>query len=175
MSDSTVSASPAMSYDPDHKFLPLLKKAPWSHVDHQLPEGSWGLMLDHMGMAPPGDVVINVEFDPSWEDGLTYCHAEVPEDEVFYARRNGRKGPSRMCRREPLPCRRMTIIASDIDGSGTRTLITAYVGQEVAPPEPWNAAEQPRFTDEEVRKAVLFWSTHALGIENEETTLRYKG
>mgnify|MGYP006288147595 CR=1 FL=1 len=156
------------------EFKPILKKAPWSHTDHSLPPQAWAYMLDIVGQAPTGDVVTNVEFPAEWPDSVSYCIPGVPEDEVFYARRNGRSGPSRMCDRAPVPCRRMTVIAADVDGSGTRTLITAYVGQEVAPPEPWNAAEQPRFTDKEVRESVLFWRSHALAVDPATETRYYK-
>lgn len=81
----------------------------------------------------------------------------VPEDEVHYAVRGTRKGASRLCTREPVLVRTMTVIGGVHEGACI--LFTAY-GGPAAPREPWD--ETLNDAGREASKA--FWAEHALGV-----------
>jgi hypothetical protein len=82
-------------------------------------------------------------------------HDWVNEDEVFYAKREGRKGLSRLCARPPRMTRELTVIAGDHNGDFT--LYTAFGGPS-APREPWD----PSLDEAGALASRQFWGTHAL-------------
>jgi len=89
-------------------------------------------------------------------------HLNVPEDEVYYAKRGDREYESRMCKRPPRMVREVTIIAGPHpdDPDAGMILYTMYGGL-AAPKEP----NDPRLTDEEREESIAFWSKAALGSE----------
>ncbi len=91
--------------------------------------------------------------------GETICVATGPGDEIVYAKRPKRFGPTRFVKnRRPEPTTKMVVILKKGD-DGLYILITAFFGGK-AEPEPWDrhataASEQ-------------FWSSHALVWGSEE-------
>lgn len=85
----------------------------------------------------------------------------VPESECHRAVRGERKGPSRLCKREPKPTRVVTVIAGP-DGDEPCVLYTAYGGPQ-APREPWDES----LDDAGRAESEAFWAEHALSAEGE--------
>jgi hypothetical protein len=81
----------------------------------------------------------------------------IREDEVFYARRNGRSNISRLVKRAPKKSREITVIGGPHNGHVI--LYTAY-GGPLAPREPTD----PTLPASERRVSEDFWSEHALGV-----------
>lgn len=85
--------------------------------------------------------------------GNSTCVSTRDEDEIVYARREGREGLTRFVKnRQPMPCRCVTVILRRRCDSGAYEVMTAYIGQR-APREPCPKAGSEAFE---------FWSTHAL-------------
>lgn len=82
----------------------------------------------------------------------------VPEAEVHYERRGGRAGASRLCRRQPLQTRLVTVVAGP-DGGEPCVFYTAYGGPS-APREPWDET----LDDAGRAESEAFWALHALGV-----------
>ena len=87
--------------------------------------------------------------------GETICVTTGPGDEIVYANRPKRRGPSRFVKnRAPEPCSSVVIILKTADDEPEAfVLVTAFIGHKPEP-EPWdrNATPQSR----------AFWATHAL-------------
>lgn len=81
----------------------------------------------------------------------------VPENEVTYEVRKGRKCATRVVERELVPTRLVTIVAGPHDGKPC-VLYTSYGGPE-APREPGDPSLS---TWEDVQKSRAFWAEHAL-------------
>jgi len=95
------------------------------------------------------------------ETGLqSRCVTTSESDEIFYAHRRGREGPTRfVVNRQPDPTNHITVVLGrDRLKPGVMGLITAICGRR-AQPEPWDR----RLTDSsEIAASKVFWSTHAL-------------
>lgn len=101
--------------------------------------------------------------------GKTICIATRPGDDIVYAKRPGRWGPSRFARnREPEECSSVVVILKKVEENGNYVLITAFVGH-LAEPEPWDTRAFSYKADpaEAERKSREFWNSHALawGVE----------
>lgn len=132
-----------------------------SHVDHNLTEAQLAFIADKY--ADRATFFIDT-FELPEELGTVPCGIHgpsvgdepVPEDEVHYAVRSGRKCASRLCRRPQRPSRTVTVVAGPHEGKCI--LYTAY-GGPCAPREPGDFSLQ---TMEEVVEAREFWAKHAL-------------
>lgn len=88
--------------------------------------------------------------------GFTICidTSQIPDSEIIYRVRRGRKFPSRIIMgRDPLPCSTMAIVLKWDYQKNAYILITAFVGHITGPEE-----LDPNATEESKR----FWQTHAL-------------
>ncbi len=88
----------------------------------------------------------------------------ITEDQVTYAKRNNRPGPSRLIAAPQRPARNMVVVGKRID-DGTLMLFTAY-GTRATSPSPrewWDSSMKPT----EAIEAAQFWSTHALATGGE--------
>jgi hypothetical protein len=83
----------------------------------------------------------------------------VPEDEVFYEKRGDRPGESRLCRRDLIETRKVTVVAGPHDGKPC-VLFTAY-GGPCAPREPWDDS----LTADQKAESEKFWHEHALSAD----------
>jgi hypothetical protein len=81
----------------------------------------------------------------------------VPESEVVYKIREGRRYPSRMVDRPTRPMRTVTVIGGKYKGK--HILFTAY-GGPYAPREPHDAS----LPKEQRAESEAFWSQHALSL-----------
>lgn len=93
------------------------------------------------------------EIDFGREIGKTVCVLTNENDQIVFARRPNRFGPTRfVIGREPEPCSSVVIILKRTEEQGY-ILLTAFIGRK-AEPEPWdrNATE----------KSLAFWSNRAL-------------
>jgi hypothetical protein len=134
-----------------------------SHLDHNLSPAHVALIRERFGdrtaffletiTLPPElpDLLCNLHGPATGEDS-------VLEAEVSYEIRGNRKGPSRLCKRQPVSVRVMTVIGGPHEGECI--LYTAY-GGPVAPREPWDETLDVQGREE----ATAFWTRHALGSE----------
>lgn len=95
--------------------------------------------------------------------GNSVCVATQPGDEIVFAKRPKRFGPTRFVKnRQPEPCSSIVVILKKIN-SNTYELVTAFIGKRPEP-EPWDT----RFFSQQVnpfeteRNSREFWSSHAL-------------
>lgn len=85
--------------------------------------------------------------------GETICVETNLEDEILFAMRVGRKGPTRFVKnRAPEPTNKVTICLHKSDGG--YMLGTAFIGSRT-PAEPWDEV----YRDEH---SIPFWDSHAL-------------
>jgi hypothetical protein len=135
---------------------------PESHLDHGLSEVHLSYILKQF--KGRNDFFIETiempEELPGLECGLygpLLGDDPIPESEVHYAPRNGRKGPSRLVPRPKRETRLLTVIAGpheDLDC----ILYTAYGGPHGAAREPWDTEEGTK----ERQQSEQFWAQHAL-------------
>jgi hypothetical protein len=92
--------------------------------------------------------------------GPTCGDPPVPETEVFYARRQGREGDSRLVNRPTRMTRTVTVIGGPHEGECI--LYTAF-GGPLAEREPWD----PSLDDAARERAKAFWAEHALAAQLE--------
>jgi hypothetical protein len=84
--------------------------------------------------------------------GRTTCVETGASDNVVFAWRHGKKGPSRfVIGRKPEPCRSLVVVLKKAEDG--YDLLSAFIGSK-AEPEPWNRNAQGW--------ALLFWASHAL-------------
>ncbi len=140
---------------------------PASHLDHNLTSDHLAFIREKFGdrsafFLETIELPDNLSSLPCNLHGPATGGAAVPEDEVHYAVRGDRKGPSRLCRREPVTVRTMTVIGGVHEGACI--LFTAY-GGPCAPREPWDETLSPEGRAE----AQSFWAEHALGFISEQS------
>lgn len=99
-----------------------------------------------------GQDLNEVELDFGHTIGKSIRVETGPDDEIVFARRPGRDGPTRfVLNREPEPTSKMVVILKRArDGF---VVITAWIGSK-AEPEPWDRFATPR--------SKVFWSRNAL-------------
>jgi len=87
--------------------------------------------------------------------GYSECVETADGDEIVYAYRAGRYGPTRFVKnRQPEPTETVSVILLRDDNDDKKmVLITSWAG-EMAEPEPWDRNATPESTN--------FWSNHAL-------------
>ncbi len=91
--------------------------------------------------------------------GMTSCVRTRPRDTIVFARRQGRRGPSRFVKnRRPEPTAHLTVILRQT-ARGDYEIATAYFG-ESAPQEPW---ANPRAS----HSSREFWKNHAFAWGSE--------
>jgi hypothetical protein len=101
-----------------------------------------------------GRQFIHEEVDFGRIVGLSTCVVTGPGDEIVYAQRPGRRGPTRFVKnRQPEPSSAVTVILKKDDFEDYYVLITAFIGNKPEP-EPWD-----RHATEKSRG---FWASHAL-------------
>lgn len=103
---------------------------------------------------------IKVAVDFNKNIGFTTCVKVHKNDEFRYAKRLGRKYPTRfVLNREPVPCSTVTVIMKRTPYSENYgySLLTAYVGGLAT-----KEVHDPKLEYEEAHEANEFWSTHAL-------------
>lgn len=104
------------------------------------------------------------EVDFGCQIGETICVATGLDDEIVFAKRPKRFGYTRFVKnRRPEPCSSIVVILKTADGQPGYVLVTAFIGKKPEP-EPWdlrNFAQQKNPAEAE-RKAIEFWSSHAL-------------
>ena len=93
--------------------------------------------------------------------GTNACvRVEGHDSRVYYARRGGRAGASRMVRGiSPTPCTTLVLCLGWDPDAGHHVAYTAYVG-EVAPREPWDPSLQEDPAG--LAESRKFWAAHAL-------------
>ena len=97
---------------------------------------------------------IQDEIDFSRVIGVTTCVETSEDDEIYFAQRPHRNGPTRFVRnRAPEPCSHLTVVLKRTERSGVYVSNTAYIGR-FAGPEPWDPFATP--------KSREFSRTHAL-------------
>lgn len=90
--------------------------------------------------------------------GLNHCVETGAVDEIIFALRSGRRGPTRFVKkRKPEPTNKAVVILKQVEDG--YILITAFVGPR-AEREPWEA--------DATEKERTFWRTHALIYGSEE-------
>lgn len=135
-----------------------------SHLDHDLTPAHIEFIRSKFGDRTEFFLeTIELSADlPSLPCGLhgpaTGCDP-VPEEEVFYAVRGDRQGPSRLCARPPLQVRTMTVIGGLHQGKCI--LFTAYGGPS-APWEIWDEKLDAAGMEEIRKTSRAFWKEHAL-------------
>ena len=124
-----------------------------SGVSALLPEA-----VSHIDMAGQQFAVKVVDFGQII--GNTICVQTSEYDQIVFAQRPGRQGPSRFVKnRAPEPCSSLVVILKKAFEDNTYVLITAFIGHRPHP-EPWDRAATP--------ESVIFWQTHALVWGNDE-------
>lgn len=131
-----------------------------SHVDHGLSEQVIALILERFG-AHEGFGIHTLEIPE--ELGEVKCaligpltgHPPVTADQVYFKRRDGRAGESRMVDRPLVSTRLVTVIHGYHNGE--TILFTAY-GGPCAPRERYDHTLSP----EERQESIAFWEQHAL-------------
>ena len=138
---------------------------PIFHADHGIQEAHMRL-IDTLMQGKEGFFIEALplgDLDGTLNSAL-YCPSAgddpVREDEVEYAKRGDRPGPSRLIDRPCRPADHMVVIG--IAGSDAK-VFTAYgnIGPDIAPREWWDSSMRP----EEAEASARFWKTHALSKE----------
>lgn len=134
-----------------------------SHLDHGLSQKMVEELVrrfaDRNGFfietitVPPGEKLECGLYGPVMGD------PPVPESEVEYVVRGGRKGPSRLVPWVKRPTNKLTVIAGP-DGDDACVLYTAFGGPS-APREPWD----PGLDEAGREESKKFWAEHALTRE----------
>lgn len=105
-----------------------------------------------------GKGFVKVSIDMGRFVGSTICVPTKADDDIVFARRIGRPTMTRFVKnREPVPCRFVTLIVSQVDKLNYR-LVTGYVGQEAER----EIGDRSIESASEFTRALKFWSTHAL-------------
>lgn len=104
--------------------------------------------------------------------GETTCVLTGPLDEIVFAKRPKRFGPTRFVKnRTPESCSSIVVILKTADEQpGTYVLISAFIGRKPEP-EPWdqrNFAQKSNPAEAE-RLSREFWASHALLWASEQT------
>lgn len=102
--------------------------------------------------------------------GLSRCVETGPEDQIIYAKREGRERYDRFVKgREPVESAKLSLIVL-VQNNGICRLISAHAGGEVPPnPQDYKALQgKPRL----LQKSLKFWSNHALVYDPDEIDLR---
>lgn len=138
-----------------------------SHVHKGVPAPALRAALVRIDAGGRQFLAEEVQFDEPI--GETICVATRPGDEIVYAKRPGRWGPSRFVKnREPEACSSLVVILKKAEEDGNYVLITAFVGH-IAEPEPWDSRAfiQQANPAEAAEKSREFWNSHALiwGVE----------
>ncbi|HRH25424.1 MAG TPA: hypothetical protein PLD99_00525 [Parcubacteria group bacterium] len=130
---------------------------PSSHIHgNETVEKYLPLALERIDSMGRDFIVEAVDFGE--EIGVSMCVETTPEDEIVYAVRPKRRGPTRFVKnREGEPTSEFTVILKKVDEG--YIVITAFVGPK-AEKEPWD----PMATEE----SKEFWNNHALIWESEE-------
>jgi len=150
MSDSTETPGGTPIEHDDHGLL-------WEHLDRIdtiLEEQSDGFFIGAYDLTDDCPDLMSALHGPDAGD------KPIPENEVFYEKRNGRPGPSRLIDRPCRPCRRMVVCG--IKGEAS-VILTAY-GTQASKETPrawWDASMTPL----EAIEAARFWSKHALSSQ----------
>jgi hypothetical protein len=94
--------------------------------------------------------------------GKARCVKTTEEDNIVYAYRHDRMGPTRfVLNREPIPTNRITVVLKRHDlREGVMILISAWAGIKTEP-EPWDSALKK---DQPLSDSQAFWSNHALTL-----------
>lgn len=123
-----------------------------SHITHH-PE-IVGALTEILGLIASGNRdYIEEDVDLRRVIGETICVETGLTDEIVYAQRSGRRGPSRFVKgRSPEPTSWATVVLKKDNSRGCYVIITAHLGRRSL--EPWD----PRATEAD-RK---YWETHAL-------------
>jgi hypothetical protein len=91
--------------------------------------------------------------------GTTSCVLTSGEDEIVFATRVGRDGPTRFVKQRALEnCSYVTVVLKKDFRAECYVVITAFVGRK-AEREPWDRNIR---SAEELNASKRFWSTHAL-------------
>lgn len=137
-----------------------------SHLDHGIPKEAIDFIVERYShcnefFIDTFDLPSHFEMMPVGIAGPNVGDAPVPEREVFYVVRPGRKWASRMTwaswRKGPRLTRQVTVIAGP-RGNEKCSLYTAYPG----PPAPREPGDPSISKWSELLNARDFWSKHAL-------------
>ena len=142
---------------------------PRSHVDHVSPEvlayikqrfaGRTGSFIETLELPETFGTVPSALWGPVCGD------PPVPEDEVCYSQRPGRRYVSRLVNCPPRPSRLITVVAGPSRDRVTGQVVHDCVlytcfGGPFAPKE----CNDPRVEDHERPSVVSFWAEHALAV-----------
>lgn len=101
--------------------------------------------------------------------GKTQCVEVTDDDEIIMLKRKNRKGPTPfVLNREAKDTSKVVIIIRE--GHHGPVLLTSWYG-DLAPMEPWDARRKLKAgqcSEEDVKESDIFWSNHALVLDNEE-------
>ena len=141
-----------------------------AHADHNLKEVHTSFVSSVVGDLGEGFFIKCVEMPKELPDlksalyGPSCGDAPVQEDEVYYAVRNGRPGPSRMVNKPLRPCRNIVIVGIK-DSDPEKTIVFTAYGTQASHPSPrewWDSGMKPS----EAFESAQFWMVHALTEEN---------
>lgn len=132
------------------------------HADHGITEEQMTYIKTFVNMfAPPHffieelDIPLELGSVPNALEGPACGDSPVGEDDVFYARRGGRKWNDRLTHKPFRPTQRVQIIGKGSDDRSSFELFTVY-GGPLAPQHPSDP------TCQDPRASEKFWSKHAL-------------
>lgn len=145
---------------------------------HLHKEVSQNILKEALLKLSPNEVFHKKVIDMKRVIGKKSCVTINENDEIIYAIRKGRNGPTPMVKnREPVDCSYLTVVLKRIE-ENSYLLISTYIG-DVSEPEPWDLNFYNPFTwekrdniDEEAyQKSLAFWKTHALIYDENEISL----